>query len=159
MKILWLLLFIPLFTNCGSSNDSSRPLSLLQSPARASAWGSPTKVNTANGYRLTYTNPSNSRESVMIEGSHNLFPSFFYPPHVKGRSGAAAAQVWRYAEIEGKKVRWYQAAAANDTFGDQFRVVGFDLTDRQGGSGNYRILTQGPENKVRGWISELRLRP
>ena len=155
MKAVLLVLLVPFLVQC-SSSSSSKPLANLSSPARAQAWGSPKTTQTAGGYRKTYTNPSNSKESLTITGTSKLLPFFVYPPHIKSPQGDIP-QKWKTSLVMGKTMQWYQSSVPTSTRGSIFRSMGLTLSNQSGASGQFQIEAQGSKNQVRTWISELRL--
>ena len=158
--ILALAIFLP---SCSSYNSSDKPLPVLTSPSRAQAWGSPKVTKTEDGYSLTYSNPSNDKESITIVGARKAMYQLYYPPNLIGTRTVNGiptkideAQVWQRAMVAGRTVRLYQRFLSSSHHGSIFRTVGAELQNPTGGKGSYRIEIEGTKNQVQTWLSELR---
>jgi len=109
---------------------------------------------------MTYVNPDNSKEQFTIIGSKSMMPLFYYPPDIKGAAREARkSQKWKFANVNGKVMKWYQSSFPTSNSPAVFRSMGVELANQTGGRGQYRIEAQGTENQVRTWISELRMSP
>ena len=160
-----LLPFLALLSHCSSSSTSKGPLPTLESPARAKAWGSPKTTSETNGYKLTYTNPSNDREKVIITGSRDPMFTVVYPPNLKGTrvingvpTQVSEPQLWKKALIGKKTVKWYHAYLPDEQDGAVFHTLPAELKDSNGSPGIYQIEVQGTKNQMLNWLSELKFR-
>lgn len=160
------LVVIPfLLSHCASGPSADTPLPVLSSPSRAQAWGPPKTTSTKGGYRLTYTNPSNSKERLVIEGSPKPFYHLFYPPNLTGTrtvNGIAVevnqAQMWQQSLVLNQPVKWYQRTLPSEDYGAIFRSLGAPLKTPSGSAGFYRVEVEGTKNQMQRWLSELRFR-
>lgn len=155
--------FVVLFSGCSSGPSNDKPLPVLRSPARAEAWGAPKREATKDGYRLTYTNPSNKRERLLIEGSRSSFYHLLYPPNCTGTrlvngvpTRVSEAQMWQKSLVLNQPIKWYQRSLQADDFGAIFRSLGAELKAPDGSKGFYRIEVEGTKNQMQSWLSELR---
>lgn len=163
LAILPFLFFLP---QCSSGPSGDAGLPVLKSPARARAWGAPRMEETGRGYKLTYSNPSNDRERLTIEGSRRPFYFLLYPPNLTGTrvlNGVSTEvnepQVWQKSLVLNQTVKWYQRSLPDDDFGGLFRSLGAVLKNAEGETGSYRFEVEGTKNQMQRWLSELRFDP
>lgn len=161
-----LLPYLFLLPQCSSGPSNEASLPVLRSPSRSKAWGNPEMEQTQRGYKLTYSNPSNDRERVTIEGSRSPFFFLYYPPNLVGTrkiNGVATeineAQVWKNSFILNQRVKWYHRTLPNDDYGAIFRTLGKELKTSDGRKGHYRIEVEGSKSQMQRWLSELRFDP
>jgi len=165
-RVIPLICSLCFLTHCSSTTSESSleasTIPVLSSPARANTWGIPEKTQMKDGYQLLYTNPSNSKEKLIITGSNKLMFFLLYPPHIKGTriiNGRAIevdeAQLWKKALVADRTVKWYHAHLPSALHGSIFRTLGTELKDSSGKIGQYRIEVEGTKNQMRNWLSEL----
>jgi hypothetical protein len=152
-----------LLSQCAPGPSGGESLPTLASPARARAWGSPSRELTDRGYVITYRNPSNSREELKIYGSRTSFFHLFYPPDIRGTSlingvptQISKPQTWSKAKILNQDVKCFQRFFPSSDDGAVFHTLGTDLRTPDGSRGFYRIEVEGTKNQMQRWLSELR---
>ena len=165
MKLRLALLGLPillLLPQCSSGPSDGASVPILSSPSRAQAWGRPKSEPTSRGYKLTYKNPSNSKERLTIEGSRSAFYHLLYPPNLIGTrtiNGVSTEvnepQVWQQALVANQRVNWYQRTLPNKDHGSIFRTLGEHLKNSDGVRASYRIEVEGSKNQMQRWLSEV----
>lgn len=163
MKSLLLLFSLILASCITSSTPEGKTLPVLASPARATAWGSPTVSKTSEGYEMAYQNPSNASERLVIKGSRKMFYGLTFPPDIKGQKTmngrpvkTNTPQVWQKVQITGQPAFLYQSHSPMDGRNARYKIIGEQLNGPGGVFGYYAIELEGSNNQVRPWISELR---
>jgi len=165
VKTFFLLPFVLLLPQCSSSSGTAE-VPILASPARAQAWGSPGVTRTKKGYTMTYQNPSNSKERLVIKGSQKSFFFTLYPPNLIGTrivngtpTKISEAQLWQKSLVLGQTVKWYQRTLPTEQNGALFRSLGTELKTSDGRTASYRFEVEGTKNQMQSWLSELRFAP
>ncbi len=153
MKKYLLMFSLPFLTQCSSGPaQSSGPVPTLHNRALEKAWGKPEREQTSDGFRLTYTNPSNSLNRLTINARNRMWASHQYPPNVKGQKfvngdfiPTSTPQAFRSATIMGKTTKYYQLDEASGTDAARYRALGIQLNNPTGAVGNYLIDYEGEE--------------
>ncbi len=161
LSLILCALVVPFFSQCSSPSSTAIPK--LTSPARSASWGAPTSQTTANGYTLTYTNPSNSKESFKIHGSRNMFGFSYYPPDITGHKKVgdrwkkiSKSQTWTQSKVANTKIYWYQTHFPYEDSAAKFRSRGEQIKSPSGSAGHFQFSGTGTKNQMQRWLSELR---
>lgn len=133
-----------------AANTASVTIPVLESKAFESKWGKPkVEVNSAGGYRLSYSDPSTPFNRLVIYGSTSALPALSSPPKasvdemVNGELGVVKrAQSWRTIMVAGKTVRYFQESGPGGADGAYYSTEGFSLTDPNGKTGYYRLVVE-----------------
>ena len=163
MKIYILLFFLPILIQCSiGPAKSAEPVPTLHNRALQKSWGKPVSEEIPNGFRLTYTNPSNSSNRLIILAKKSMWASHQFPPNVKGQKlvngdfiPTSKSQVFRSATIMGKTIKYYQTDEGSGANASRFRAMGVQLTNPSGAVGNYLIDYEGEEKEFPPRLAEM----
>lgn len=131
---------------------------ILRSPTYREKWGEPKiAISSAGDYSLTYADPDQPFQRLVIHGSVNPYPELAKAPEMSGEimadgelTGVEFPQQFRSVEIAGKTVKWFQQALSGGADGAYYSTEGFSLRDGSGAIGHYNLIVEsgngaGPE--------------
>lgn len=133
---------------------ASVKMPVLKSPAFEKKWGKPKIRVSANGsYELSYANPDQPFDRLVIQGSPVPFPALKKAPKMSGEemingelTGVEYPQEFRTVTVAGVKVRWYQDSLSGGADGAYYATEGFVVADQKGRKGYYRMMVEAGNN-------------
>jgi len=129
---------------------------VLQSKAFEKKWGKPSIEAGATGhYRLTYSDPSQPFNRLLIYGSPKPFPKLVTPPMVGADemvngelTGVERPQEWRHVTVMGQNIRYFKQMEGGGADGDYYSTVGISLVAPNGKTGHYRLVVEAGDNEA-----------
>lgn len=123
---------------------------VLHSPSYEAKWGKPKiQVSAMGDYELSYANPAQPFDRLVIFGSVKPYPKLDKAPEVSGEkmvkgelTGVTYPQDFRTAVIGGQSVKWFQESTSGGADGAYFSTEGFALKDAFGKTGYYRMVVE-----------------
>lgn len=123
---------------------------ILRSPAYEAKWGKPKiRVSFLGDYELSYANPAQPFDRLVIHGSIRPFPKLAKAPDVSGEemvngelTGVTKPQSFESVSIEGQTVKWFQESTSGGADGAYFTTEGFMKRGSFGSAGHYRIVVE-----------------
>jgi hypothetical protein len=127
---------------------------VLKSPSFETKWGAPRIRTSASGnYELSYANPNQPFDRLVIQGSSAPFPALKEAPMMSGEkmindelTPVDYPQEFRTVPVSGRTVRWYQDSLSGGADGAYYATEGFALTDSKGQTGYYRMMVESGDN-------------
>lgn len=124
---------------------------VLRSPAYEAKWGPPKiRISVLGGYELSYANPAQPFDRLVIYGSARPFPVLKKAPDVSGEkmikgelTGVSHPQRFRSVLVAGQSVKWFQESTSGGADGAYYSTEGFTLKSGFGNPGFYRIVVEG----------------
>lgn len=140
------------FYNGLESTDSlaGAKIPILRSPAYEARWGSPKiSVSPVGNYELSYANPDQPFDRLVIYGSVAPYPELTKAPEVSSEimvndelTGVTNPQNFRTVSIQGQPVKWFQETTSGGADGAYYSTEGFALKDVFGNTGYYRMVVE-----------------
>lgn len=127
---------------------------VLRSRGLEQVWGAPAiQRDGEGGYCLTYSDPREPSNRLMIHGMATPMPKLSSPPKLADESmrnntlgGREHEQAWRGTSIADNKVRWFQESSGNGITRARFSTEGFTLKSPDGRTGHYRLAAENRDN-------------